>query len=39
MSKKILFIWVTLFLGFGSVNAEEVQKSELQQRAYVPGGL
>lgn len=33
MSKKILFIWVTLFLGFGSVNAEEVQKSELQQRA------
>ena len=24
---------MTLFLGFGSVNAEEVQKSELQQRA------
>ena len=33
MSKKILFFLMTLFLGCGTVNAEEVQKSELQKRA------
>ena len=33
MSNKILVCFVTLFLGCGIVNAEEVQKSELQQRA------
>ena len=33
MSKKFLVFLVTLFLGYGTVGAEEVQKSELQQRA------
>ena len=33
MSKQILVFFVTLFLSYGAVSAEEVQKSELQQRA------
>ena len=33
MSKKILFFLMTLFLGCATINAEEVQKSELQKRA------